>query len=100
MVTPCQLRQQLGTHVCPHPSAEPVKVPAAQAPPRVEMRLPSLLRGSRDSPTRLCPSHVLMGMNGVEGGAPCLLAPVSGADGQGKVGVAPSHAVNPADKQV
>lgn len=55
---------------------------------------PSPLRGSGDSPTRLCPSDVLMGMNGVEGGVPCLLAPVSRADGQGKVGEAPSHAVN------
>lgn len=34
------------------------------------------------------------------GGVPCLLAPVSRADGQEKVGEAPSHAVNPADRQV
>lgn len=35
-----------------------------------------------------------MGMNGAEGGVPCLLAPVSRADGQGKVGEGPSRAVN------
>lgn len=84
----------------PNTSTETVRVRAAQAPPRVEMSLPSPLKGSRDSPTRLCPSDVLMGMNGVEGGVPCLLAPVSRADGQGKVGEAPSHAVNRADRQV
>ena len=92
--------EQLGTHDCPHPSTETVRVHAAKAPPRVEMHLPSLFRDSRDSPTRLCPSDVLMGMNGVDEGVPCLLAPVSRADGQGKVGEAPSHPVNPADRQV
>lgn len=89
-----------GSHACPHPSTETVKPHPTRAPPRVEKRLPSLLRGSGESPTRRCPSDVLMGMNGVEGRVPCLLAPVSRADGQGKVGEAPSHAVNPADRQV
>lgn len=56
-----------GSHASPHQSTETVKPHPARAPPRVEMRLPSLLRGSGDSPTRLCPSDVLMGMNGVEG---------------------------------
>lgn len=83
-----------GSHACPHQSAETVKPPLAQAPPRADMRLPSLPRSSGDSPTRLCPSDVLMGMNGAEGGVPCLLAPVSRADGQGKVGEGPSRAVN------
>lgn len=67
MLTPCQTLEQLGTRVSPHPSTETVKRHPAPDPPRVEMRLPSPLRGSGDSPYCLCPSDVLMGMNGVVG---------------------------------
>lgn len=78
-------------------SWEPVPAPTRQlrmwsriqpSPTQGENAPALLLRGSGDAPTRLCPSDVLMGMNGVEGGVPCLLAPVSRADGQGKVGEA------------
>lgn len=73
---------------------------AARGPPRAGTCPPWPPTGPGDAPTRPCPSDVLMAMNWGAGGVSCLLAPVSRADGQGKVGEAPSHAVSPADRQV
>lgn len=91
-VTRCHMPQQLGRRAAPHPSMRtgrrlwPVPTQGRDAPaPR--------LRGSGDTPHPPTSIRCADGHEWGGGGVPCLPAPVSRADGKGKVGDPPS-AVN------
>ena len=96
-VTRCQTPEQLGRRAAPRPSTrtgrqlQPAPTQGRDAPaPR--------LRGSGDTPHPPTSIRCADGHEWGGGGVPCLPAPVSKADGQGKVGPPPSAVSQLTDK--